>query len=146
MSFINCLKRCFTSKSEDVDANTAPSKEHNSDDEKTSSPDYISFDDFTKLDLRAGEIREAELIKGSDKLIKCTVDFGNMGTRTIVSGIAKHRSPEDLLGNKYLYVLNLEPRKIFGVESQGMLVALSGDDSFAMLTPDSDIEAGAKAG
>ena len=107
----------------------------------------VNIDDFAKLDLRLGKIVEAEEVEGSDKLIKCLVDFGELGERTIVSGIKAYRSPEDLIGNKYLYITNLKPRKIFGIESQGMLVATHDEsDNFAMLVPDVDIEAGVKAG
>ena len=107
----------------------------------------VSIDDFAKLDLRLGKIVEAEEVEGSDKLIKCLVDFGDLGERTIVSGIKAYRSPEDLIGNKYLYITNLKPRKIFGIESQGMLVAAHDEnDNFAMLVPDADVETGAKAG
>ena len=106
---------------------------------------FVSIDDLAKLDLRVGLIKEAEKVEGSEKLIKCTIDFGELGTRIIVSGIAKYRAPEDLVGKKFLYIVNLKPRVIFGIESQGMLLAAQDDEgNFAMLQPDAEVEAGAK--
>jgi len=108
----------------------------------------INIEDFSKLELRIGLIKEAEAVEGSDKLIKCTIDFGEFGERTIVSGIAKYKKPENMVNKKYLYITNLKPRMIFGIESQGMLVALhSEDDAFSMLVPENeDIQPGTIAG
>ncbi len=108
---------------------------------------FVNIDDFAKLELRVGLIKEAETVEGSNKLIKCKVDFGDLGERTVVSGIAKYKDPEDMINKKYLYITNLEPRTIFGIESEGMLVALhSEDDSFSMLIPENDgITPGTKA-
>ena len=109
--------------------------------------EYINIDDFAKVDLRVGLIKSAEKMDGSDKLIKCEVDFGELGQRTIISGIAKYKDPHDMVGNKYLYVINLKPRKIFGELSEGMLVALHNeDDTFSMLIPEKEIKQGTKAG
>ena len=109
--------------------------------------EYINIDDFAKLDLRVGLIKKAEQMEGSDKLIRCEVDFGDLGQRVIVSGIAKYKDPQDMVGNKYLYVVNLKPRKIFGEVSEGMLVALHDEkDNFSMLVPEEDINPGTKAG
>lgn len=107
--------------------------------------DTISFEDFVKLDMRIGLVRAAERIPETDKLIKCTVDFGELGERTIVSGIAAYRTPEDLVGKRLLYVTNLAPRVIKGVESQGMLLALSyGEHDFSLLLPDREVPPGTK--
>ncbi len=106
----------------------------------------ITYEDFTKLDIRIGTIIDAELVPETDKLIKCTVDIGETGTRTIISGLAEHISPEDLIGNQYPYVCNLAPRTIRGVESQGMILAVSTDDGFALLCPDKDVISGARVG
>ncbi len=81
----------------------------------------IGFEDFMKLDLRAGEILSAEKIKKSDKLLKLHVDLG-LEKRTIVSGIAKHVDMESLVGQKVCVVANLAPKKLMGVESQGMIL------------------------
>lgn len=86
----------------------------------------ITFDDFTKLDLRVGEIVECVKKEGSDKLLRLTVDFGEEGTRNILSGIAQWYTPEKLIGKQFIFVINLEPRKIMGEESQGMILAADG--------------------
>jgi len=83
--------------------------------------DEISFEDFTKLDIRVGKIIEAEKVKKANKLLKLTVDIG-FEKRTIVSGIAEYYTPEDVLGKHVTVLLNLAPRKIRGVESQGMIL------------------------
>jgi methionyl-tRNA synthetase len=107
--------------------------------------DPISYDDFAKLDIRIGRIEAAERVPETDKLIKCTVDFGELGKRTIVSGIALFRTPEELVGKTLPYIINLEPRVIKGVESQGMLLALSfGENDFSLLVPDKDTPPGSK--
>lgn len=84
----------------------------------------ITIDDFAKLDIRVGTIVEATVPKGSNKLIRQVVDFGPVvGERIIFSGILECHQPEDLIGKQLPYVLNLEPRKMMGEESQGMLLA-----------------------
>ena len=93
------------------------------------------------MDIRVGTVVAAERVPETDKLIKCTIDFGNpdeggLGKRTIVSGIAEYRSAEDLVGKQLPYIVNLTPRIIKGVESQGMLLAVSNDNEFALLLPD----------
>ena len=85
----------------------------------------IQYDDFAKLDIRMGTVVAAELVPETDKLIKCTVDFGELGQRTIVSGIAQWKKPEELVGRQLPYIVNLAPRSLRGVESQGMLLAAS---------------------
>lgn len=113
--------------------------------EKTFEPlkKEISFEDFTKLDIRVGKILEAEKIKKANKLLQLKVDVG-FETRTIVSGIAEHYKPEDVLGKKVTVLLNLAPRKIRGVESQGMiLMAENNNNGLAFVSPTKEnIEAG----
>ncbi|MBL7962647.1 MAG: methionine--tRNA ligase [Flavobacteriales bacterium] len=82
----------------------------------------ITFDDFAKLDLRVGTITAAERVPKADKLLKLTIDVGESAPRTVVSGIAQHYSPEELPGQHVVLVANLEPRKMRGVESQGMVL------------------------
>ena len=82
----------------------------------------ISFDDFTKLDIRIGTIAAAERVPKADKLLKLAIDVGEAAPRTIVSGIAQHFAPEELPGKQVLVLCNLEPRKMRGVESQGMVL------------------------
>lgn len=100
-------------------------------------PETISYEDFAKLQIRIGTVLSAELIPETDKLLKCTIDFGELGTRTIVSGIALLRKPEDIIGKQLPYIVNLAPRMLRGVESQGMLLAASPlGEGLALLIPD----------
>jgi methionyl-tRNA synthetase len=102
----------------------------------------ISFDDFTKLDIRLGTILEAEKVEKADKLLKLTVDTG-IDKRIIVSGIAEHYSPEDVIGKTVQVLLNLAPRKIRGIESQGMiLMAEDVEGKLSFMTPEKGFEAG----
>lgn len=95
----------------------------------------ISYDDFTKLDLRVGTIVNAEKVEKADKLLKLTVDLG-FETRTIVSGIAEHFKPEELTGLQVSVVANLAPRKIRGIESKGMiLLAEDSNGSLRFISP-----------
>jgi methionyl-tRNA synthetase len=87
----------------------------------TLTPATIPFSDFLRVDIRVGEIIRAEKIEKSDKLMKLEVYLGELGTRTIVAGIAKHWA--NPVGQRPLVITNLEPRKIFGIESQGMIMA-----------------------
>ena len=105
----------------------------------------ISYDDFTKLDIRIGTVMAAELVPETDKLIKCTVDFGGeLGTRTIVSGIAEWKKPEELVGKQLPYIVNLTPRVLRGVESQGMLLAASDEFGVALLSAERQLPSGTK--
>lgn len=105
--------------------------------------DEIIFDDFMKMDLRVGEIKTAEKVEKSNKLLKFTVDMG-METRTILSGVAKHFSPEDMIGKKVTVMANLAPRKIMGIESQGMLLfAENSDGKLVAVSPDKEAQNGA---
>ena len=105
-------------------------------------PDEISYNDFAKLDIRIGTILAAERVPETDKLIKCTVDFGDFGERTIVSGIAEWKTPEALVGKRLPYIVNLAPRVLKGIESQGMLLAASDDNGVALLYPERDVASG----
>ncbi|HUF03026.1 MAG TPA: methionine--tRNA ligase [Aridibacter sp.] len=87
--------------------------------------DIITIDDFFKVELRVGEILEADRIEGSDKLLKFKVDLGEAEARQILAGIAEHYEPGPLVGTKVAIVSNLKPRKLFGLESQGMVLAAS---------------------
>ncbi len=89
--------------------------------ERKAIKDEISFDDFTKLDIRTGTIIEAEKMKKADKLLQLKVDLG-FEQRTVISGIAKFYKPEDIIGQQVLVLANLAPRKMRGVESQGMIL------------------------
>jgi methionyl-tRNA synthetase len=88
-------------------------------------PAKIAVDDFAKVDLRVGLVLTAERVKGSDKLLHLTVDIGEPAPRTIVAGIAEAYTPEQLLNRKVVIVANLQPRKLKGILSNGMIVAAS---------------------
>ena len=105
----------------------------------------ISFDDFNKLDIRIGTILEAEKVENADKLLKLKIDTG-IDFRTVVSGIALYHKPEDIIGKQVSILLNLEPRKIKGIESQGMiLMAENQDGKLDFVNPtSSDIKNGSE--
>jgi methionyl-tRNA synthetase len=97
----------------------------------------IVYDDFDKLDLRIGTITAAEKVQKADKLLKLQIDLG-FETRTIVSGIAQHFTPESLVQKQVIVVANLAPRKMRGIESQGMiLTAEQPDGKLILVNPDS---------
>lgn len=107
----------------------------------------VNFSEWEKLDLRVGRIVEVEDIEGADKLWKLTVNLGEeIGKRTVCAGIKKHYSKKELNGKKIVLFTNLAPRKLKGIESQGMvLAAVSSDESqIILLAPEKDIEVGAK--
>lgn len=90
--------------------------------------EYISYDDFKKVDARLGKVLSAEAVEGSDKLIKLMLDFGEESPRQILSGIRAWYEPEALVGKQMLFVINLTPRAMMGLESHGMLMAVDGVD------------------
>ena len=106
----------------------------------------IGIDDFAKVEMRVGQIKTAERIVGADKLLKLTVDIGTE-VRQICAGIAQFYEPEKLVGRKVAVVVNLAPRKLRGVESNGMIIAAAvGPDGRPVLAgfPDEDVEVGAR--
>jgi tRNA-binding EMAP/Myf-like protein len=131
----------------------------------------IPFSDFQKVELRAGTVMAAERVEGSDKLIRMEVDFGHVAPmespatepasdapaaetpaptepqrflRQIVAGIGKAYEPEHIVGHQFIFVANLEPRKLMGLESQGMILAASlSDGSPVLLHPDKEVPPGA---
>ena len=106
----------------------------------------ISFDDFVKVELKVGEIIACEAVPKSSKLLKETVKFGNE-TRTIVSGIAKHYKPEEMVGKKVVFVTNLAPRKICGILSEGMIMGAEDENgNFSLVTPEKDVASGTRLG
>ncbi len=106
--------------------------------------DEIQYDDFAKLDIRMGTILAVEKVPETDKLLKCTIDLGELGIRTIVSGIAQWKTPEDMVGKQCPYIVNLAPRMLRGVESQGMLLAASDESGVALLHPERMVAPGTK--
>ncbi len=103
----------------------------------------ISFEQFGSLDLRIGVIKEAERIKGSDKLLKLMVDIGPE-TRQVVAGIAQAYKTEELIGRQVVVLANLEPAKLFGIESQAMLLAADAGGKAVLLQPSEKVETGTK--
>ena len=98
--------------------------------------DSIAIEDFAKVHLSVGTIEQCEIIEQSDKLYKLQVDFGTLGKRQILSGVRKHFSPEELIGKQAVFVTNLKPRKMMGLESQGMLLtAESTDKKLSIISP-----------
>lgn len=94
----------------------------------------INIDEFKKLEMRVGEVKSAEPVEGSEKLLRLVVNFGEE-ERQVVSGIAKFVTPESIVGRKFAFATNLEPRPIMGLESQAMILAVGGDGEtpFAIL-------------
>lgn len=104
----------------------------------------IEFDDFTKLDIRVGKVLECTKVPKADKLLQFRIDDG-LGCRTIVSGIAQHYAPEDLIGKQVCFVANLAPRKLRGIESQGMILsAEDADGKLVVITPANDVAPGSE--
>lgn len=129
--------------------------------------EYVSYDEFKKMDMRVGTIRSVEPVPDTDKLLKCMIDFGeteevagedveDLGgevekiikpkLRQIVSGIREfYPEYEKLVGKQVLYIVNLEPRMIKGIESQGMLMAVDGKDGAPVfMTPEVEVNPGTK--
>ncbi len=128
-------------------------------------PDYLTIDEFAKLEARIGVVLSAETVEGSEKLIRLMLDFGlkrpegrspehseeknvlgeERDIRQILSGIRAWYEPETLVGKKMLFVVNLAPRKMMGLESQGMLMAVDGvDGAPVFLVPEREVVPGAK--
>tara|TARA_B100001123_G_scaffold249752_1_gene278820 strand:- start:163 stop:489 length:327 start_codon:yes stop_codon:yes gene_type:complete len=107
--------------------------------------EIVNFDDFSKLNLRVGKIISAEEVEGSNKLIKMKVDIGNE-ERQIVAGISKYYSLDELTNKIVIVLINLEPRKIFGIESQGMLLASIDGDKVSLLQTDKEMIPGSEIG
>jgi methionyl-tRNA synthetase len=104
----------------------------------------VPYKEFEKLDMRIGKIVEVEDIEGADKLYKIKVDFGTE-ERTAVAGLKKHYLPDDLLDRKFVFILNLERRKIKGIESECMIFAADDSDgNIVLLQPEKDIIEGSK--
>ena len=102
----------------------------------------ITIEDFAKVELKVGEILEAEKVQKSEKLLKFSVDVGEKDPRCIVSGIAKHYNPQDLIGKKVCVVTNLKPAKLCGIESCGMLLCASTKDKIVLISPHTDVPVG----
>jgi methionyl-tRNA synthetase len=107
--------------------------------------EQISYTDFAKLDIRIGTIKAVEIVPETDKLLKLTVDVGEEAPRQIVSGIRTYfTDPQTLVGVQCPFLINLEPRTIRGLTSQGMILATSFEEQFSLLSPTNPITVGAK--
>ena len=104
----------------------------------------VSFEDFMKLDLRVGKVEEATLVSGSKNLLKLIVDFDSE-QRQSVAGLLQYYQPVELIGKKFVFVLNLQRRKIMGIESQCMVLAAEDNEGHVILiAPEKDITPGSK--
>ena len=104
----------------------------------------IPFNDFVKLDLRVGKVEEATQVPGSRNLLKLIVDFGSE-KRQSVAGLLQYYKSEELVGKKFVFVLNLQRRKIMGIESQCMVLAAEdGEGHVILIAPEKDIAAGSR--
>jgi methionine--tRNA ligase beta chain len=107
--------------------------------------EHISIDEFKKIEARIGRVLNAEAVEGSEKLIKLTLDFGEASTRQILSGIRQWHTPESLIGKQLLFVINLAPRSMMGLESNGMLMAVDGADGQPVfLVPEQEVVPGSR--
>ncbi|MEK7543067.1 MAG: methionine--tRNA ligase subunit beta [Patescibacteria group bacterium] len=109
----------------------------------------ITIDDFKKIELKVGTIKQAERVEGSDKLVKLLVDLGEKDAtdlpagRQVLAGIGKAYEPEKLVGRQIVVIANLEPRALMGLESSGMLLAASDENGApVLLAPDKEVQSG----
>ena len=139
---INKAKPLFKKIEDDeIDAQKAKLKENlKTEEEKDNMSDLITIDQFDEVVIKIGQVKEAEKIEKSDKLLKLQVDIGEEKPRQIVAGLAKFYSPEELVDRKVCVVANLQPAKLFGTLSEGMILATG--ESGALLTPDVKAEVG----
>lgn len=105
--------------------------------------DIVTFFDFSKFDFRVGEVKEAALLEGSKKLIVMKIDLGDdYGIVEILSGLAEFYKPEDLVGNKYIILANLEPKNMMGRDSNGMILVVDDPEKFALIPLDKNLKNG----
>ncbi len=111
------------------------------------SKEQINIEEFGKIEVKVGTVQSAERVPETDKLLRLVVEFGEeSGPRQIVSGINAYvQEPEELIGRQLAFVTNLAPRKIKGLESNGMLFAVGSEDTFAFLSPDRPVPPGTEA-
>lgn len=108
----------------------------------------ITIDDFAKVELKVGTVLEAEEVEGSEKLIKLMVDFGedplSGGPRTVLTGMKAWHTPNHFKGRQLVFVTNLEPRKMMGMESLGMVMAADPEEGPVLLVPEKEVPPGTK--
>jgi methionine--tRNA ligase beta chain len=103
----------------------------------------VTFDDFMKLDIRIGTVTAADKVEGADKLIRLELDLGGE-SRQVVAGMAPAYTPEEFIGRQVPILVNLEPRKLRGIESQGMILAADVNGKPVMIIPDKEVPPGSK--
>lgn len=104
-----------------------------------SQPQQVTYDDFSKIEFRAGLIEVCEKIEGSVKMLKLMVDFGELGKKQILTGLGEVLTPEDLLHKTVIFVFNMVPRKIMGFESQGMIMGTDEESPKILLAPQNTV-------
>lgn len=105
----------------------------------------INFEEFKKVDLRVAKVIAAEKVQESENLVKLEIDLGTeLGKRQILAGIQKYYQPEELMGRQIIVVINLEPKKMMGIKSQGMLLAADINGEPILLMPDKQVSPGSK--
>lgn len=136
------LEKISTPKTE-VKQNNQHKQASVCDEQKDDKSEYITIDDFAKLDLRVAKVLEAEKVEGADKLLRLVLQVGEE-KRQVVSGISKHYSPDEITGKYVVLVANLKPVKLKGIESQGMILAASEGDSLVLITTEKEITSGSR--
>lgn len=106
--------------------------------------DNVSFSDWMKIEIRMGKILSAEKVEGADKLLKLSVDLGEEKPRQLVAGVAQNYTPEELVGKTVPILANLEPKKLRGIESRGMILAIGHKDDCILLHPNKEVPPGVK--
>ena len=104
----------------------------------------VSFEEFSKMDLRVGEIIKAERVAGSKNLIRMLIDVGESENRQAVAGIAQHYSPQEIEGKQVAVIANLKPRRMFGIESNVMILAAEDENTVSILLSDRPVNVGSK--
>jgi methionyl-tRNA synthetase len=104
----------------------------------------ITYEDFEKLEFRIVKVLEADNIPKSKKLLKLKVDVGNGEERSVVAGISQYYKPEEMIGKKVPMLINLQPRKVMGVESQSMILAAHDEGKLTILVPEKDVKSGSE--
>lgn len=104
----------------------------------------INIEEFLKVELKVGTVISCEEVEGSEKLLKLQIDLGEETLRQVLSGVRKWYTPEDFIGKQVVVIANLEPRKMMGLESQGMILAVDGEDGPVFLAPAKEVKSGSK--
>ncbi len=108
------------------------------------SQSYVSMDEFSKLDIRIGLVKEASAVLGSSKLVKLLIDLGDLGVRQVIAGIGLWYKPQELIGKQVAIVVNMQPKKILGFVSEGMILAADTASGPVLLTVEKSVEPGSK--